>query len=413
MPENGRTWHFLIVEDDLGMIRNIEEILPASVPTGDTAIAEKCTSFDDAQRRMTNSRYDLLILDLKDNTADLSPVDSDPPGVTVFQELKKYRFTPVIFYTGWAGKVREYENSFVRVVEKTEDVSKLREAIKAVFATRLPTLSKLIDEVERDYLWEFISTHWQDTQSHYEQSDLAHLVARRLSIALTRQIGEYADGLTNPKDADPNKSTIHPMTVYVYPPLYPARMAGDILFEKDSNPKNYWLILTPACDLTNHDGKYKAEHILLAKCEELKAQEEYIAWEKDKTKRSSLEELVVNNRKGKRSIQHGDKSVLFSLQRDRFRFLPGTYFLPDLVVDFQQLKTVPYGDLALYDIAASLDSPYAEWIITSFAGYFGRVGVPDIDKKAVINRVEALLAESAAAEPESPPDRGVKDEATR
>lgn len=413
MPVNGRTWRFLIVEDDPGIVRNIEDILPTCVPEGDSPECESCLSFDVAEKRMANSRYDLLILDLKDDKTELPAVDADPPGVRVFQELKKFHFTPVVFYSAWAEKVRDYETSFVKVVEKSESVTALRKAIQDIFATKLPNLSKLIDEVERDYLWEFISTHWKETNSQYEQSDLAHLVARRLSIALTRQIGEFADKLTNPEADSLNKNTVHPMTAYIYPPLDTTRMAGDVIFETGSDPINYWLILTPACDLVKHKGCYKAEHILLAKCEDLRTQEEYIAWAGDTAKRSKIDNIIGNVRDGKRSVKCGEESVSFSLSRDRFKFLPGTYFLPDLVVDFQQLKTVPYGDLAKYGIAASLDSPYAEWITAGFASYFGRVGVPDIDKDTVVKRAEAVLAESTIAMSDSQPDSGVKDEVAK
>jgi CheY-like chemotaxis protein len=411
MPENGSTWRFLIVEDNPGMVKNIEDILPTCVPAGDTAEYDSCLSFDDAKKRMINSHYDLLILDLKDDDIAFPAVDADPPGVTVFQELKKYRFTPVVFYTGWAEKVRDYETSFVKVVEKTEDVTVLRKAIQDIFATRLPVLAKLIDEVERKYLWDFISTNWREPNTQFEQSDLAHLVARRLSIALIGKLSGFANSLANPQLDDVHKETVHPMEVYIYPPIGTQRMAGDIVYEKEVDPKCFWLVLTPACDFVH--TRVKAEHILLARCEELQAQQEFYDWAADRTKKEKLEHVIRNRRCGKRSVVMAGSTISVNLQPERFRFLPGTFFIPDLVVDFQQLKTISYCELNKYDIAASLDSPYAEWIVTSFASFFGRVGTPDIDKDMVLKRAEALLGTKAVAQPESPPDRGVKDEAAK
>lgn len=411
MPEDRSTWRFLIVEDNPGIVKNIEDILPTCVPTGDMVEYESYLSFADAEKRMMNSQYDLLILDLKDDTIALSAVDADPPGVAVFLELKKYRFIPVVFYTGWAEKVREYETSFVKVVEKTEDVTVVRKAIHDIFATRLPALTKLIDEVQRKYLWDFVSTNWREPNTQFEQSDLAHLVARRLSIALIGKLSGYANRIANPQLGDVNSETVHPMEMYIYPPIGTQRMAGDIVFDKEADPKCFWLVLTPACDFV--PTRVKAEHILLAKCEELQAQQEYFEWASDKTKSEKLEHVIRNRRCGKRSIEMAGSSISINLQPERFRFLPGTFFLPDLVVDFQQLKTIPYNELNKYDIAASLDSPYAEWIVTSFAGYFGRVGTPDIDKDMVLKRAEALLGIKAIAQPESLADCGVEDEAVK
>lgn len=411
MPSNESSWRFLIVEDDPGIVKNLEDILPSCVPEGDTAEYDSCLSFDVAEKRMANSHYDLLILDLKDDKAALPAVDADPAGMTVFNELKKYRFTPVVFYTGWAEKVRDYETSFVKVVEKTESVTEVRKAIQDIFATRLPALTKLIDEVERKYLWDFISTNWREPNTQFEESDLAHLVARRLSIALIGRLSGFANSLANPQLGDKHRETVHPMEVYIYPPIGVQRMAGDIIYEKESDPKRFWLVLTPACDFV--PTRVKAEHILLARCEELKAQQEYSDWAADRTKSEKLVQIIRNRRCGKRSIDMLGSSFSINLQPERFRFLPGTFFIPDLVVDFQQLKSILYGELVKYDIAASLDSPYAESIVTSFASFFGRVGTPDIDNDLVLKRAEALLSNKAVTKTESMQDQDVEDEAAK
>jgi len=70
--------------------------------------------------------------------------------------------------------------------------------------------------------------------------------------------------------------------------------------------------------------------------------------------------------------------------------VPGTYFIPDLLVDFQSLKTTPPKEIEKLCVIASLDSPFAEALPSRFARYFGRLGTPDLDKQVVIKRLEAI-----------------------
>ena len=87
--------------------------------------------------------------------------------------------------------------------------------------------------------------------------------------------------------------------------------------------------------------------------------------------------LILDNRK--------------STQPDRHKYLPSTFFLPDLVVDFQHLITVSKNDLESYSVVAMLDSPYAEALLTRFSRYYGRLGTIDIDKSVVYNRLKEGL----------------------
>ena len=171
------------------------------------------------------------------------------------------------------------------------------------------------------------------------------------------------------------------MMMYVTPPLTPHRMAGDILREKQGDVEHYWLVLTPSCDFVQG----KAKHVVLAKCDKLSEQGEYASWSACSTNPSrtvidSLEKLIGDNRKG---------------QQERFKFLPGTFFLPDLLIDFQQLKSVSVESIGGYEAIATLDSPFAESVLARFTRYFGRLGTPDVDGKVVLNRLQAALKSTA------------------
>ena len=178
------------------------------------------------------------------------------------------------------------------------------------------------------------------------------------------------------------KDKVHPMKYYVMPPLESSPVTGDLYQEAIKQQTGYWVILTPLCDLTPHDGKVKAEQVLLAKCLLLTEQEEYQTWvagNRSEGSQKSLVSLIGNNRKDGK-------------QPERYHFLPGVMSLPDLVVDFQAVKMVTYDQLndpGTLKRLASLDSPFAECLLARFTRYYGRIGIPDLDIEIVLAKLKA------------------------
>lgn len=375
-------WRFLIIEDNSDIARQLKEAVPSFVESPDTAEAVDVNTFSDAEKRMLVERYDLLILDLKDSSDSTPEADSEPAGVKIFESLKKTKFVPVIFYTAYAHKVRDLETSFIRVVEKTKGIEKVRDEVKRIMQTRLPSLARRLEDVQRDYMWEFVSLHWKEFKSPHEQGDLAYLLARRLALsmeALAKELSTSVQGIAGASFGDGES---HPMAMYISPPIGQQRQAGDILLDEKDGSGSYWVVLTPSCDFVQK----KVRHVVLAKCDKLIDQKEYKDWvaSDSATKSSHLESLIGDNRQSKDEIGN--------LQPERFKFLPGTFFIPDLLIDFQQVKSVAIASLEAMKPIASLDSPYAEALLARFARYYGRLGTPDINKSIVIDRLAKSIA---------------------
>lgn len=372
----GITWKFLVVEDKEEFVRQLGEAIPSFVAPPDSTEARFCTSFAEAMERMRSERFDILILDLKDDSRKNWDEDEDPSGLKAFEELKKTRFAPVVFYTALAHKVRSLETPFLRVVEKTEAIGRVKEEVQRVLATRLPALSRQMEEIQRQYMWNFVGSHWKDFTSPHAQADIAYLLARRLSLALegeARQLAQKAAGSGIPQAAE---TCVHPMQIYAPPPIADLRHAGDVLHGEIDGVSAYWLILTPSCDFAQAG---RLHQILVAQCLPLTGETEYLNWKQNPAANAGpLKSLIGDNRQ--------------NTQSERFKFLPGTYFLPDLVVDFQRLKSVTPDKCGGLQVVATLDSPFAEAVLARFARYFGRLGTPDIDKNVVIDRIQASLS---------------------
>ena len=180
----------------------------------------------------------------------------------------------------------------------------------------------------------------------------------------------------------PDGERIHPVEMYVMPPLEGHEpQVGDLLQSDGADiAAGWWLVLTPSCDLANR----KAEHVLLAPALPFEDHPDVKAWRLNRSnkRREKVSELVRQATDG---------------QRDRWIFLPGALDVPDLIVDLQQLRAFPRTSLDGLKTIASLDSPFAEAAVNRFGRYFGRVGTPDLDAEALLKAFEAQAP--AATEP--------------
>ncbi len=407
----GTKWRFLIIEDKPDIAKQLEQACPGFVAP-DAVEIEVFTKFKDVEPLLDSRRYDLLIIDLKDDSSSL-PEDENLPGLKIFEAVKKRRFVPVVFYTALAKHVLPERTAFVRVVEKTEGLAKLESEVRAVFNTHLPALSRHLENEQREYFWDFLSKHWKEMVEHHDKVDLVYLVARRLAQTLrSDSIRAFVEKISHRTQkplecksaekesrgttvAEPQEhddavvsDTVHPVELYIYPCTDQHWLAGDIIQEALAGKKEYWLVLTPSCDFENK----KADFVIQAKCQPLTEQKEYASWAAN-TKTPS--KTAVNNIEGVISDNRGG-------QKDRFKFLPGTFFLPDLVVDFQQLRSVQLNDLNRKNVIASLDSPFAEAVLARFSRYFGRLGTPNLDKNVVLNRLQTSIAKIPATQASSP-----------
>ncbi|TYT26183.1 response regulator [Luteimonas viscosa] len=366
-------WRVLIVDDlEADDVREVIE--------GNKTVAEPdfiscipCSSFSEAVDLLKKERFDLVILDLKDDAASNQ---ESLAGERVFEELKKCRFMPVIFHTGYPHKVKELTSPFVKVVTRSE-WEHLRQMIREVLATKLPSLIRHIEEEQRVFMWESAEKIWINDLDKDNAADLVFLLARRLANLLSGDVVRKFLEIEGANGA-PKIDTIHAVELYIYPPISTDFLFGDIFQKSRNGDAEYYVALTPSCD----HAQDKAEHILLARCEKLadtQAGEGAAA--------ALAEKLGISNGvKGKLTKYIRDNSSPV----DRFKYLPGTSFLPDLLIDLQALIAVApevmTGEPCEYERVASLDSPFAESLQAKLVRYMGRIGTPDVDADLALQR---------------------------
>lgn len=374
-------WRILVVDDQAA--DDVKEFIEGNkvVKQPDSIICVSCEKFSEAIELLKTQRFDLVILDLKDDAAHEQETLA---GESVFEEIKQCRFVPVIFHTGYPHKVSNLTSPYVKVVTKAEWEA-LRSTIKEVLDTKLPKLIRHIEEEQRIFMWESAEKIWTDDLDKNSPSDLVYLLARRLANTLS------GDAVRSFLEADgnggvPKSDKIHAVELYVYPPLSKHFLFGDVFKKKIDGSIEYFVALTPSCDHAQNN----AEFVLLAKCK-------YLAGtEPGKNAKASLiaGDAVSNNAADKLNKFIRDNAS----PADRYKYLPGTSFLPDLLVDLQDITTVTPAALNSegdgYERVASLDSPFAEALQAKMTRYLGRIGTPDIDPDLALERFKARVKSS-------------------
>jgi len=370
-------WRVLVVDDQCteDVIELIEGNKVVAVP--DQIVCVPCVNFSEAIEILRREKFDLVILDLK----DIEDGEQEQyAGETVYEELKKLRFIPVVFHTGYAFKVSHLASPFVKVVTRGENPQLLRTAIKNAFDTKLPILLRYIEEEQRKYMWESAEKIWLEQPNKEATVDLVYLLARRLANLLSGDvIRSYLE--TNNAEGAPKSEKIHAVELYVWPPLAKHILFGDIFKKSIDGKDEYFVALTPSCDHANK----KAEFVLLAKCKYLNETGPGNIIKTDLANGFASSAKSINDIK--KLISDNSSPV------DRYKYLPGTNFLPDLVVDLQHTMTVAPSELdpvvAGFEHIASLDSPFAESLQAKMTRYFGRIGTPDIDAELALERFKA------------------------
>lgn len=376
---HNKEWNVLTIDDDATQMRSIERILMQGIDDHSFNV-HKANSFDDGLELIKKSRFDLIFLDVNEDTGH-EPQNGDERGEQLLKQLQEVRFVPVIFYTGYAGKVRHLESLVVKVVDKGSPIEDIQNAVRAIFMTKLMELLKHIEEQSRKYMWETISDLLTRHQDQVQPSEISLLLARKLANDLSQKTVKNLLNIPEEK--------INPLEMYLYPSTKGICNPADIFIDKSDN--SYWMVLTPACDF----AQCKVENTLLAEIIPLNKHKLYTDWRSEKEAYDKIEhdneqeKKLAQNKVGKAAGEI--KTLVKNRAQERYKFLPGTFFLPDCVVDFQRLKTLPPQANDAFEKLCSLDNPYREEFLHAFSKYYGRIGTPDYDFHDLWSKIETKI----------------------
>ena len=183
-------------------------------------------------------------------------------------------------------------------------------------------------------------------------------------------------------DLESDDGALAPWEIYLCPPVSKDAQLGDILKNSSSNcsnghepvpeqsldPRNYFVVLTPSCDLVNKGTqKPKVSNVLVAECNSMQSflEPRFEKKEKQKLKKRLISDLLTPG--------HSENFIPFPEFGDS---------IPSLVADLRKLRLVSIDDIGknlAYERIASVDSPFREMVAWAYARVSGRPGLPDRD----------------------------------
>lgn len=394
-------YRILIVDDDAEMVEQVQELLEEELQDLGRVAFETEQDFSAAEDHLTRSDFDLVVLDVRD-AADRGPSDIiEGRGRELHERIAKIRWVPVVFFTGVPQQVRALEKPpLVTVITKNDldgMVTAVRQGLLSDVSALTRRISGLVEGYVREFMRDVVAPHW-DKMAGADQNEIALVIINRLAAWL-REEGLRA--LHNAVDGDIVKAPgqASAARVYLIPPVTHHLTSTDLLLDPEGG---WWLVLTPACDLyedhpsanLQNPRTAKAQYVRLAKADRVFT---------DDASGSESPAIATwlasaKSNKDKEQVKH-----VFRPDSNRYRALPRFLDVPDLVVDFENVRSVELAEVqAAWKRVATLDSPYAEAMLTSYSRSVGRVGTPDISFDTVQRQLEITNTKSSSTPTQAP-----------
>ena len=351
----------LIVEDNKEQIKLYQDTIDEFNESSNINIDVNISSnFIEGFKQIRNNDFDAAIIDLRLDSSDM-----EGRGQELVREIKNNLRFPVFVLTGYPGDLDEdlkKENVFYKVYNPTEkdtiEVLKKMTDIYKTGITKIMGRKGIIDNKLQEVFWKYFAESMEYWKTGIvDGSNIEKILSRHILAHLSEKLKLTEEG---------EFEKCHPAEVYLVPPIKKDPFTGDILKNKD--PEEYFLILTPACDMDlrkqeNNSVKRNADKIILAKLIRFDQMPEIFKYINEHSKNN--EEVVKKYIKNK---------------KERYHYLPSFGSrIPGFLIDFQDINQINSEELDTYDRVASIDEPFLKNIISRFTSYYARQGSPDLD----------------------------------
>jgi len=381
VPAPPSKWNILLIEDEIEVRRQVKEYLSPEIFAARSLNIIEIPDMSQALTFIREQKADMIILDIYRGKAEPG---GEQTGVQILDSIKGSGFVPVVIYTALPEGIEAHASKFVRLVGKDAGgLVRLKGEIEDLFRLRIPQLYRAIvthiDKTMCAYMWDFVLGHWADFEPLVDKPEFLRLIVQRLALTFTRQGIEQitkevyeVQALGEPITAE----TVHPAEYYIKPPIGQDPMLGDVRVRVTAGNPEYLVVLWPSCDMVSSGGRTpKTDNVLCARSILAKDIPEVTDW---------LGSPSENKEKVVKRILHNTREK----SPERYHFLPGVWDIPDLVIDFQDLEHITLAGVRELRCLATLASPFAEAMGTRFQKYIGRIGTPDLDVAAVIQKLK-------------------------
>jgi CTP synthase len=348
----------LFIDDEPESVETVVEELKKKIAHVKCKVAKE---FKNLKTKLYAFSPDVVVLDIFKGRAI---PQGDTAGLKVYEWIWDQYFCPIVIYSARpydiAAEIEEHP--FIKLVKKgANSESRVISHIEA-FRPHIEALNEVQNSVRQHVNRELKSIAPRVFKNIADTNKRRDVFVR----AAKRRIAAMMD--------EPYGAQIVCWEQYLYPPVGSNLLTGDVIRRKNADgnsPEDYFVVLTPSCDLVKSDGRTpNVAKVLVAQCTNIA---------------NVLREEGIN--RSTRRDKFKDK-LLPLLRRGYGRFcfpipeLPG--ILPPMTVELKRLKLIDLnligdGEGCEYCRVVSVDSPFREMIIWAYLQVTGRPGLPDRD----------------------------------
>jgi len=180
---------------------------------------------------------------------------------------------------------------------------------------------------------------------------------------------------------DQESEKYFPEEMYIAPVISNTLKTGCIVRRQDTD--QYYVVLSPACDLTLHENNYKTDRIMVCLIE--KADMSIVRTGREDVSVEILDSDDEETIKVKMEKIERAKRILFQLPRNNyapyFHYLPPTSAFQGGFINFRKIETYKPSEFGKsFGIpAAQISSAFTKDVVARFSSYYARQGQPDFD----------------------------------
>ncbi|MBI1912129.1 MAG: response regulator [Deltaproteobacteria bacterium] len=326
-----------------------------------TIKAVECRTLAEALSRIDNS-FDGAIIDLK--------LDAGDDGNKVIERIHENYRIPIAILTGTPDNERP-QISYVSICKKGEiEYSELFNDFFRIYYTGLTKILGGRGQIEKamnKVFWDNILPQLDSWKLYVDNGRKTEKALLRFTLShLLELLGDDSEVFV-------------PEEMYIVPPVIEGFRTGSIVKKKGGD--NFFIVLSPACDLALHDGNFKTERILVCEIEGLSHSLVINA-----RKKCQAEIKDTDTEKSKKLEQKGKAEAIFAKLSNNtysgyFHFLPRTNRFEGGIINFRKINSYKPSDFQAQFEAPSLQisAAFTKDIVARFSSYYARQGQPDLD----------------------------------
>ncbi len=348
----------LIVEDEKvqreGYIEMIELYNDSTDPIMKFCLpADEQDNISDALKQIKVRDYDAVIVDLK--------LHKKGDGNKIIEEINKTKRVPIFVVTGTPSDL-EKKLKVTAVYKRTDNFNEVIKDIALTTKTGLSNImggrGKIEDALQQVY-WNNLIGRLEPWKSHVKKGILTE---NHLLRYILNHLIEILDN---------NEENYVPEEMFICPPVSSSLRTGSIVNNKNNG--NLYIVISPACDLSLHDGSMKSDCIQLCMIEDNIFTQAQALIDIKVTTDTSIEV-----RKKRDNAKNLIKKSPSNNHTNYYHFLPRNQHFGESLINFRKVLSIP-----VEDIESQIDKPFLQIspafvkdIVSRFSSYYARQGQP-------------------------------------